>query len=150
MPNNGTRPIAIRGWIVFYASTIHLTWAACLFISPDALLVAPINKVAQWLNFNQYAAATAYLFSGTFAWWGVARHKHDIFGLILGLPQLTLILLGMQACIDVILNGLHPDGTQARYWFFFSQLAASLWLAPVYMLAVYLPYWKAMWRQRRL
>jgi hypothetical protein len=149
MPDT-TRPIAIRGWIVFYASFIHLTWAICLFISSDAVEVAPINKVADWLNFNQYAAAVAYLAAGAMAWWGGTRHKYDIFGLILGLPQLLLILMGTQACIEVISEGAHPDGTTGHYWFFFAQLAGSLWLAPVYMLAVYLPYWKAMWRQRKL
>jgi hypothetical protein len=150
MHNGTTRPIAIRGWIVFYASIIHLTWALCLFLSPDAIEVAPVNKVADWLNFNQYAAGTSYLVAGVFAWWGGTRHKYDIFGLILGLPQLLLILMGTQACLEIIIDGVHPDGTRAHHGFFFAQLAGSLWLAPVYMLAVYMPYWKAMWRQRKL
>ena len=146
---SGTRPIAIRGWIVFYASVIHLTWAVCLFLSEASLKVAPVNKIAEILNFDQYAAAIAYLFAGVAAWWGGTRHKYDIFGLILGMPQLMLILLGTEACIEIIFDGIHPDGTVSGPWFFFAQLAGSIWLAPVYILAVYLPYWKALWRQRK-
>lgn len=151
MPENEmtTRPIAIRGWIVFYASMLHLTWAFSLFFSPDALAVAPINKVAEWLRFNQYAAAVTYLVAGGLAWWGSKRHKFDIIGLIAGLPQLLLILLGMEACIEIMIEGVHPNGMVDKHWYFLAQLASSLWLAPVYMLAVYLPYWRAMWRQRR-
>ena len=144
-----TRPIAIRGWIIFYASLIHMTWAVTLLLSSNVVNVAPVNRVAEWLDFDQYATAASYFGVAVLAAWGSARHKYNVIAPLLGLPQLLLVLLGTAGCIDIVMDGVHPDGTTGQYAFFFAQLAGSIWLGPVYMVAVYWPYWRALWTQRK-
>ncbi len=149
MPDrNGTRAIVIRGWIVSYAALIHVVWAIALWFEPDVLSVGPIAKLAEWTDGNARLCSMIFFFAGVLAWFGGYKLKRTLLGALLGVPQLFLILIGAESCLEIIFEGVHPDGTANDRIFFAAQLAGSILLAPVYMLAVYVPYWKALWRTR--
>lgn len=143
------RPIVIRGWIVSYSSIIHLTWAVVLLFEPSAIDVGPIYKVANFFGDNSIITSIVFFLAGSLAWIGGSRFKHDVVGVLLGIPQLLLIFISAESCMEVIGNGVHPDGTVGDALFFVAQLAGSMWLAPVYMVAVYGPYWKVLWTTRQ-
>lgn len=147
--NGDCRPLALRGWLMHFASVVHLTWGILLLFSESVMDVAPIHDVATWLHFDHMQVGIAYLAAGAAAWWGAFRHKYDTYSMLLGVPQVLLLFMGMSSCIDIILNGVHPDGTTNSRLFFVAQLANSIWLPPLYMISVYGPYWRALWKSWR-
>lgn len=145
-PTDSTRPISIRGWVIPFASIVHLIWAFVLLFEPKAVDIAPIFQLAEWVNKNHLWIAAIFFVSGALAWIGSVLYRTEITGVVMGIPQLLLVTFGAGSCIEIIIAGTHPDGTVNGHLFFIAQLANSIVLAPIYFLAIYQPYWKAIWR----
>ena len=101
-------------WIIWFAIALHAIWGVALLqfgpqhtTAVDALLT---------LNPTRFVGLGLIVVAGL-ATWSLLRHRSDLKGLFLALPQQFILLVSAAGAGNAILNGHYADGVPRPHVF---------------------------------
>ena len=125
---------AVALWVIWYAVSVHLTWAVVGLVmgrvplSTPTAFMSKIGPAGSWLLvFVALLATLDMVFAPARRnWWSPA----------LIAPQQLLLLLSSSASVLAVITGRYADGTPRAHLFILCDQAHNIMLAPFHLAAV--------------
>ncbi|HUK49762.1 MAG TPA: hypothetical protein VLV18_01905 [Terriglobales bacterium] len=126
-------------WIIGYAIALHLFWGIFILLSDAPLFTTPIHTVAEIVEIvsgtNRYAVSAVFLIAAILSYVGL-RSKRNLTGVLLMMPQQSLLVLTAIGGILAAINGHYADGVPRPSMFILADQFPPVLIAAAHTLAI--------------